>query len=38
MITPLFGWAAKKGVNYLDDKTKVLDEASEIEHFADYKG
>ncbi|MBW2147150.1 MAG: hypothetical protein JRI22_09040 [Deltaproteobacteria bacterium] len=31
IITALIGWAAKKGVNYLDEKTKVLDEASEIE-------
>jgi len=31
IITALIGWAAKKGVNYLDEKTKVLDEASELE-------
>ena len=27
----LFGWLAKKGVDYVDAKTKVLDEASELE-------
>ena len=27
----LFGWLAKRGVEYVDAKTKVLDEASEIE-------
>jgi len=30
-MTALIGWLAKRGVNYLDEKTKVLDEASEIQ-------
>lgn len=31
VITAAIGWLAKRGVNYLDQKTKVLDEASEIQ-------
>lgn len=31
IITALIGWMARKGVNYVDKKTKVLDAASEIE-------
>ncbi len=31
VITALIGWLARKGVNYLDEKTKVLDEASELQ-------
>lgn len=27
----MFGWLAKRGVDYVDAKTKVLDEASELE-------
>ncbi len=27
----LFGWLAKRGVEYVDAKTKVLDEASDLE-------
>ncbi len=31
VITALIGWLARKGVNFLDEKTKVLDEASELQ-------
>ncbi|MBI2192013.1 MAG: hypothetical protein HYU36_08520 [Planctomycetes bacterium] len=31
VITALFGWLARKGMNYLDEKTKVLDEAGELQ-------
>jgi hypothetical protein len=31
VITALIGWLARKGMNYLDEKTKILDEASEIQ-------
>lgn len=31
IITALIGWFARKGVNFLDEKTKVLDEASELQ-------
>ena len=31
VITALIGWLARKGVNYLDEKTRVLDEASELQ-------
>jgi hypothetical protein len=31
VITAIFGWLARKGMNYLDEKTKVLDEASELQ-------
>ncbi|MCL6481313.1 MAG: hypothetical protein K6U02_06265 [Firmicutes bacterium] len=31
IITALIGWLARKGVNFLDEKTKVLDEASELQ-------
>ena len=30
-MTALIGWLAKRGVNYIDEKTKILDEASEIQ-------
>lgn len=30
VVTALFGWLAKRGVNYLDKKTSVLDEASQL--------
>ena len=31
VITALIGWLVRKGVGYLDKKTKVLDEASEVQ-------
>lgn len=31
VITAAIGWLARRGVNYLDQKTRVLDEASEIQ-------
>ena len=31
VITGLIGWLVRKGVGYLDKKTKVLDEASEVQ-------
>jgi hypothetical protein len=31
VITALIGWLARKGVTFLDEKTKVLDEASEVQ-------
>jgi hypothetical protein len=31
VITALLGWLARKGVGYLDKKTKVLDEAGELQ-------
>jgi vacuolar-type H+-ATPase subunit I/STV1 len=31
VITALIGWLARKGVNFMDQKTKVLDEASELQ-------
>jgi vacuolar-type H+-ATPase subunit I/STV1 len=31
VITALIGWLARKGVTFLDEKTKVLDEASELQ-------
>ncbi len=31
VITAAIGWLARRGVNYLDQKTKVLDEADEIQ-------
>jgi hypothetical protein len=31
VVTALVGWLARKGVNYLDQKTRVLDEASNIQ-------
>jgi len=31
IITALFGWLAKKGMNYLDQKTKFLDETADIQ-------
>ena len=31
IVTALIGWLARKGVNYVDRKTKVLDEASELQ-------
>jgi|GEM_PF-6920212 len=30
-ITALIGWLARKGMNYVDKKTKVLDEASQVQ-------
>jgi predicted RNA-binding protein associated with RNAse of E/G family len=31
VITALIGWLARRGVNYLDQKTKILDEANKIQ-------
>jgi hypothetical protein len=31
IITAFIGWLARKGVNYLDEKTKVLDDAGELQ-------
>jgi len=31
VVTALVGWLAKRGVDYVDLKTKALDEASELE-------
>lgn len=31
IITAIVGWLARKGVTYLDNKTKILDEASELQ-------
>jgi hypothetical protein len=31
VITALIGWLARKGVTFLDEKTKVLDEASALQ-------
>ena len=31
VITAAIGWLARKGVNYLDHKTSVLDEASQLQ-------
>ena len=31
VVTALFGWLAKKGVNYVDTKTRILDQ--EADHF-----
>ena len=31
VVTGLFGWLARKGVGYIDRKTKVLDDASDLE-------
>ncbi|MGQ9651938.1 MAG: hypothetical protein ACUVXJ_17675 [Phycisphaerae bacterium] len=31
VITALIGWLARKGVNFLDAKTRVLDDASEAQ-------
>lgn len=31
VITALIGWLARKGVNFMDQKTKVQDEASDLQ-------
>lgn len=31
IIVALIGWLTRKGVNYLDEKTKILDEANEVQ-------
>ena len=31
IVTALIGWLARKGVNFMDQKTKVLDEASALQ-------
>jgi ABC-type phosphate transport system permease subunit len=31
IITALIGWLARKGMNFMDQKTKVLDEASDLQ-------
>lgn len=31
VITAAIGWLARRGVNYLDQKTRVLDEAGELQ-------
>ena len=31
VITALIGWLAKRGVNYLDKKTEIMDEASKVQ-------
>ena len=31
VITALIGWLARKGVNFMDQKTKVLDAATEVQ-------
>ncbi len=31
IITALIGWLARKGMNYIDHKTRILDEASQVQ-------